>query len=422
MFTNSLKAEEKENNPWDFHSLYDLLYFNCPSCAYKNNSKQEFVNHAYDRHPKSFSELFRNIKDGSLDDIEIPDDPHEEENDFKSELKYEEEEETHDNNSDLISKTNSSKFIPLEIKMEVDEEEDTKEVDNRINSDDDYSEKYDLDSDICHSVFVDNTNVKKPKKSRHKKGNNIKKEYQCNKCEKTFGLKSSLMRHIKYHDGGFKKCEYCELTFDNKNLKKQHVLNDHRDQLCHKCEYCPEDEDVLFSKKEKLTQHINRFHTGWKVFACSNCSESFGTSVELKLHRREKHEGKTCELEKIQCEKCDKWFEKFYLRKHMIRVHDGGVQCQCEQCGKEFDNKYNLQDHVKNSHGENRQEACNVCGKLFHKQYLKQHIKAVHDKVKDFMCVTCGMAFSDRRTLREHDVTHTGVKNHHCDICKFFLN
>ena len=58
MFTNSLKAEEKENNPWNFHSLYDLLYFNCPSCAYKNNSKQEFVNHAYDRHPKSFSELF----------------------------------------------------------------------------------------------------------------------------------------------------------------------------------------------------------------------------------------------------------------------------------------------------------------------------------------------------------------------------
>ena len=61
----------KEENPWNIHSIYDLLYFNCPSCAYKNPVKQEFVDHAYQLHPES-EQYLRNISDGSLSDVEIP--------------------------------------------------------------------------------------------------------------------------------------------------------------------------------------------------------------------------------------------------------------------------------------------------------------------------------------------------------------
>ena len=61
----------KEEDPWNVESLYDLQYFNCPSCAYKNNSKQEFVNHAYNFHPES-SQNLSNIKDGSISDVTIP--------------------------------------------------------------------------------------------------------------------------------------------------------------------------------------------------------------------------------------------------------------------------------------------------------------------------------------------------------------
>ena len=60
-------------NPWNIQSLYDLQYYNCPSCIYKINSKQEFVNHAYDFHPES-EEYLRNIKDGSISDIDLPSD------------------------------------------------------------------------------------------------------------------------------------------------------------------------------------------------------------------------------------------------------------------------------------------------------------------------------------------------------------
>ena len=62
--------EPKENN-WNIKSLYDLQYFNCPSCPYKNNLKQEFVNHAHIFHPES-NKYLRNIADDSISDVYIP--------------------------------------------------------------------------------------------------------------------------------------------------------------------------------------------------------------------------------------------------------------------------------------------------------------------------------------------------------------
>ena len=60
-----------EDSPWNIKSIYDLQYFDCPSCIYRNIFKQEFVNHAYHFHPESIHFL-RNINDGSLNDVEIP--------------------------------------------------------------------------------------------------------------------------------------------------------------------------------------------------------------------------------------------------------------------------------------------------------------------------------------------------------------
>ena len=58
-------------NPWSIHSIYDLQYFNCPECVFKNNSKQEFINHAYKVHPDCVYYLDK-IDDNSLIDILCP--------------------------------------------------------------------------------------------------------------------------------------------------------------------------------------------------------------------------------------------------------------------------------------------------------------------------------------------------------------
>ena len=60
-----------EENPWMIQSIYDLQYFNCPTCVYKNHSKQDFINHAFEFHPEVIENL-NNIQDGSLNDIDFP--------------------------------------------------------------------------------------------------------------------------------------------------------------------------------------------------------------------------------------------------------------------------------------------------------------------------------------------------------------
>ena len=58
-------------NPWNIDSIYDLQYFNCPSCLFKDPYKQKMINHAFEFHPDSTIHLM-NIKDNSLIDIICP--------------------------------------------------------------------------------------------------------------------------------------------------------------------------------------------------------------------------------------------------------------------------------------------------------------------------------------------------------------
>merc|ERR1739848_470568 len=61
----------KVENQWDVISIYELMYYHCPSCNYQINQKQKFVDHACKSHPEVIDNL-KNIKDGSLDDIIFP--------------------------------------------------------------------------------------------------------------------------------------------------------------------------------------------------------------------------------------------------------------------------------------------------------------------------------------------------------------
>merc|ERR1712223_292974 len=62
----------KLENPWDIiTSIYDFQYFNCPSCSYKNESKQDFVYHSFENHPESVQHLKR-ISEECLNDILLP--------------------------------------------------------------------------------------------------------------------------------------------------------------------------------------------------------------------------------------------------------------------------------------------------------------------------------------------------------------
>ena len=66
---------EVTENPWAVNSIHDFSYFCCPDCEHKSQDKQSFVDHALYFHTKEFEVSQKMIKDDSLSDVIVPEDP-----------------------------------------------------------------------------------------------------------------------------------------------------------------------------------------------------------------------------------------------------------------------------------------------------------------------------------------------------------
>ena len=66
-----MMLSENENS-WNCESLYKFQNFNCPTCSYKNDDKQDFVNHAVNSHPESKKYFMKISNHESFIDVIIP--------------------------------------------------------------------------------------------------------------------------------------------------------------------------------------------------------------------------------------------------------------------------------------------------------------------------------------------------------------
>ena len=67
-----MESLERSNNPWEVENVEDFLYFCCPECDEKNHSRDHFLKHAFDQHPKSKEYLEKwaySIKDELKEEI-----------------------------------------------------------------------------------------------------------------------------------------------------------------------------------------------------------------------------------------------------------------------------------------------------------------------------------------------------------------
>nr|XP_061784580.1 zinc finger protein 135-like [Nerophis lumbriciformis] len=133
--------------------------------------------------------------------------------------------------------------------------------------------------------------------------------FKCSLCDKTFGHKKNLGRHMRYHT----------------------------EEKPFMCAFCGK----RFSQKAHLTGHV-RIHTGEKPFSCSVCGIRFRRNQDLKEHARI-HTGE----KPFPCSVCGKRFTKRHGLKRHIRTHTGEKPFPCSVCGKRFSKNDGLKRHAR---------------------------------------------------------------------------
>ncbi|XP_041472505.1 zinc finger protein 11-like [Lytechinus variegatus] len=270
------------------------------------------------------------------------------------------------------------------------------------------------------------------------------KPYECPYCKKKFSRKKECDMHVIKHPGvDFPECSLCKKKFASLDMKHRHMKRYHGivDLECtkenyHECQYC----DKKFGLKGTLKKHI-RIHTKDKPFQCKHCGKEYSHQPSLSEHvgktqpecpkckekfacktMRRKHM-KICVLDYLQdedkeysqklinCSHCGESFpSKCDLANHNIK-HNAEKSYDCYYCDKSFPSPQERNEHER-SHEEQRPFECQYCKKRFKlKHHLIDHIR-IHTREKRLVCKHCSKKFIHAISLKFH------VSNPECIKCK----
>lgn len=144
--------------------------------------------------------------------------------------------------------------------------------------------------------------------------------YKCDQCDKAYGSKSHLNRHIKcVHLGVTYSCPQCDSKFsENANLNT-HIKSVHSKIKDHQCPQC----DYKFSHKCNLNAHIKSVHDKIKDHSCPQCDYKFSTKGVLNAHIKQIH----TKIKDHSCPTCNyKCSRKSNLDRH-IKLCTGELNC-----------------------------------------------------------------------------------------------
>ena len=397
----------EEDNPWHVTDLEEFLYYCCPECDEKNQSKESFLEHALEQHPKSKNCISKFAVKEEL-------------------IEYEDEE----NSENYVAKEEFNyNVLDLECNVEILDsnneygKRDAKLGYERSEEISDY--KYEIDPlDVKPDIKSENSiNQEKPSK---------KKPCKCEICGKVLSERYKLNLHIKNVHGKPRK-DYKSITYKNTIKRQAATKKDNKKKSC-ECELCGK----ILSEKYKLNLHMKIVHERQKDYKCETCGYECGYEYTLRKHIMAVHEKSTESI----CEICGKTFrDKFVLKKHIRTVHkfhkENGDEhktnnlYECKTCGETFTDQYVFRDHRRTVHDEDKKYVCEVCGQKFVRLIdMKNHVISIHEKPKQdpnfnekqlanmIFCKLCGKTFTRVEGLRNHmKGVHEGINRAKCDIC-----
>ena len=152
-----------------------------------------------------------------------------------------------------------------------------------------FHEKEEHKCELCHKTFNRKDSLRRhqvtcngrsAKHSILKKPAQSQERFECGECQKTYGLKKHLVRHIKAaHETEEYPCERCLKSFNRKENLKCHQVT------CKlKCPRCEEQ----FIERADLVEHMKLC----PLPSCDICKTTFESKTQLRNHGK-KHEKKS---------------------------------------------------------------------------------------------------------------------------------
>lgn len=169
-------------------------------------------------------------------------------------------------------------------------------------------------------------------------------DYSCEHCGKQYTVKEWFTVHMESHaDPNIKPliCHICSKAYKNKQGLSQH-MHTHLNPERFKCEVCAKG----FPEEYRLREHMLT-HTKERNLSCTLCGKTFVRRQELSLHIARIHTG----IKKHKCSTCGKAFvESQHLKRHE-RIHTGDMPYPCSKCGKPHNQTANRNKHEQTCNG-----------------------------------------------------------------------
>ena len=429
--------KEITKNPWlSVREWEEFLYFCCPECNEKNQSKDIFIKHALSIHPMA-QICFESIES----DVQLK----ETKNIAFFNEHYNEENNVHEEKLTISIDEDPLVIVKNEV-IALDESEEIVDFDS-IKEDNtlDYYDDHELSGvniDIKQPIIVLNRidakkNIGKVKSEKIIMDKVNESENKCNLCNEVFSKKSSLIfhksiDHPETNYAGDLHFEKHETFIKNQSNEKSqsHVgkVNARSSLRCGICEGCKSDNCGQCKSCLDKVQFggpglKSRFCTKRRCWTyknqrlpCTICNKKFSRSY-LKIHMKAVHEKVrqwTCDFEGCLKDFAHKEGYLSHLRKH------NNVRILCDICGKSFDQRVALKRHNTRIHEDEINEKqkrdgtpfpCNICEKmLFTSELLKDHLQFIHNLKKDEIeggnaetkCQFCGESFIQKLQLQRH--------------------
>ncbi|XP_041940358.1 zinc finger protein 142 isoform X1 [Alosa sapidissima] len=253
--------------------------------------------------------------------------------------------------------------------------------------------------------------------SHRKRGCLKPNEIQCQFCSFVAKSQKALVQHVLVHKKekpqapttGRKarlQCKSCPFSCKQERCMAQHVALKHEGARPYRCRFCA----FSTTRRYRLDAHES-LHTGLGRHACDLCSQTFGTTSKLRLHRQRVHDRQATHF----CQLCDySGYSLNDLSRHTLSCHTGELCHACGQCEARFSSETALKQHQNRRHQSRQTHTCAQCDFTCpSRSALKEHLQQEHPQLR---CATCQVSFETPKSLEEHRKTHLTQR---CPECPF---